>query len=123
MRRVSFVSLLAAAMLIVSARGDAQGLSLIQKCPDRLQPVASASPIFPAHGPYRYRLVAVFIIDIGGTVVAPRVSTSEFVEVGTGRAAVPDGFESAFLAAFAKWKYSRQPKPCTATAELAFSRP
>jgi hypothetical protein len=111
---------LAAASLSVSAPASAQGLRLMQECAPHLQPLVSEAPDFPAHGPYRYRVSVQFIIDIGGSVLAPRIKSWEFVEGGGAAATAPSGFEAAFLAAFAKWKYARQGRPCSATAELAF---
>jgi hypothetical protein len=109
----------AAAALTFGTSSSAQGLRLMQECAQHLEPVMSEAPSFPAHGPYRYRVEVQFIIDIGGTVIAPRIKSSEFVEGGAATA-VPSGFEAAFLGAFAKWKYARQARPCSATTQLTF---
>ncbi len=111
---------LTSALVLAGADCGAQGVRLMQECPQNLEPVTAESPSFPPHPPYRYRVVMQFIVDIGGTVVAPRIKEATFREVGAGPAAVPEGFESALLAAFAKRKYARQPRPCSATTELVF---
>jgi hypothetical protein len=121
MVRGAIVAALTAATLMASGHSGAQGVRLMQECAQHPQPVVREAPSFPAHGPYRYSLVVAFIIDVGGTVVVPRIKTSEFVEPGGRAAAAPDGFETAFLQSFSRWKYARQPRPCSATAELVFS--
>jgi hypothetical protein len=104
-------------LLALHARCDAQGFTLIEKCPATLKPVATREASLPLTGKYNYHVVARFAIDVDGSVVAPRVQESRLL-LDSGTVEVPANVDAAFLAALAQWRYERRPKPCAGTVEL-----
>jgi hypothetical protein len=121
MRSLMRRALVVGALVCVVTSTGAQPLRLIDACPSEMKPVASPSPAFPASAAFDYHVTVSFVIDVGGAVLVPRVKLSRISIDGTRKSPAPPEFDSALVAALAKWKYASRVRPCAATFELSFS--
>lgn len=93
----------------------AQGLSLIETCPEGLRALVNVSPELPFRGEYDYTVTVSFVVDVDGSVVAPRVKEWRANRERGGPMTAPPGFEAAIVAALSASKYEKRRKPCAAT--------
>jgi hypothetical protein len=105
----------AAAITLLSSACGAQGLSLIENCPNDVEPIETVMPFAGAH---TYSVTARFIIDVNGRIVAPSVKASRLVMAGGAVVPVPPTVDRQFLDALKKWRYARRSKPCLRTVDL-----
>lgn len=114
MRNLS--SVLALALLFAtSTDGRAQGFSLIETCPEGLRALVHVSPELPFRGKYDYTVTVSFVVDVDGSVVAPRVKEWRVNGERGGPVTAPPGFDAAIVAALSASKYEKRRKPCAAT--------
>lgn len=105
----------AVALTMLSSACGAQGLSLIENCPNDVEPVETVLPLKGAH---TYRVTARFVIDVNGAIVAPSVKASQLVMASGAAVPVPPTVDRSFLDALKKWRYARRSKPCLRTVDL-----
>jgi hypothetical protein len=120
MRRFAPKAPLAVVLAGVCPTIGAQPIKLIDACPSELAPRERISPQFPASSAFNYRATVSFIIDIGGTVLVPRVTESRLAFTDAGGGSARSAFDSALVTALARWRYPPRSRPCSATVELVF---
>src|SRR5689334_10957277 len=102
MRSTSVVLALGVVLSLCGSMCRAQGIRLIDECPHDLEPVERASAALPERHvalAWDYIVVATFVVDLDGSVVAPRIKQSRFSVSSTGPAPTPAGFDAAVIAA------------------------
>ena len=127
LRRYAYPVAVATLGLVLSASCGvctAQDLRLIDACPDSLVPVQRVFAKLPERHvglAWTYDVTASFVVDVDGSVVAPKISQSRFSVVSNGAAPTPVGFDAAVIAAISQWKYPRRASPCSASAQQSMS--
>jgi hypothetical protein len=118
MRRHRAAASIGFVALTLSAACYAQGITLIERCPEPLGPIKTVSVQLPVDGEHEYAVTAEFIVDVNGSVVAPKVKESQLVRARRSVVPVPANVDAAFIRSLSKWKYGSRSKPCTGSLQL-----